>query len=628
MMPRNRRRSSHLALFVPAKAGIYGVQQRSMSPASPLSMLPPRPISFAPNVTPGTYFDSEDTSPATSAPGSPTTHPKLFPPSETPAPPPARKRCPPGKRRSQGYIPRPPNAFMLFRADFVRQKHVPGSIETNHGSLSKIIGNCWKQLPLDEKKVWEARARQEKAAHKVLYPNYRFRPVHNKNKKRAADAADAAKPPKADTRRPEASPEEEIRCEEVTQLLLEGKKGEDLAQAVRALDDRRRALQAARRKCSIQAPQPLSARGFAFASGIMSAPQPTYANTLLSPSSSNNQFFGDNASAGGFLHLRRSSSVPLPGLYNGGGFDVDMGFDAAMGTDFFLPPPPPYEEHASDKDGIALPTVPFLPPPTSAGISGMADSTAHLNFNGSAVAKHQQRMMLGHRRSSSAGAAFGGMQRAWATAFGGGAAGYGFGYFAGPDAQELVLQRDDEPLPDADLSLFDPNFFSGAASSTAPSEDLQAHSSGGSTLPTPCAPFAELALGPGQGMAPPLGPLDTSGFQQPAHRHTRSLSHGISPHELVTPTDAFWASDTAFSMAPPQQQQQQALGLQLGVGPTECAPTDGAGQGFAPYEMQGYAGAGDYDGGAPDAYMDAGGYGYGAMGMGIPMGMPAPYVAC
>ena len=29
---------------------------------------------------------------------------------------------------------------MLFRADFVRQKHVPGSIETNHGSLSKIIG--------------------------------------------------------------------------------------------------------------------------------------------------------------------------------------------------------------------------------------------------------------------------------------------------------------------------------------------------------------------------------------------------------------------------------------------------------------------------------------------------------
>ena len=43
-------------------------------------------------------------------------------------------------KRAPSYIPRPPNAFMLFRADFVRQKHVPGSIETNHGSLSKIIG--------------------------------------------------------------------------------------------------------------------------------------------------------------------------------------------------------------------------------------------------------------------------------------------------------------------------------------------------------------------------------------------------------------------------------------------------------------------------------------------------------
>ncbi|KAF9558778.1 hypothetical protein CPC08DRAFT_616637, partial [Agrocybe pediades] len=78
------------------------------------------------------------------------------------------------------YIPRPPNAFMLFRADFVRQKHVPGSIETDHGSLSRIIGTCWRQLPLEEKRVWEIKAKQEKAAHKARYPDYRFRPVHNK----------------------------------------------------------------------------------------------------------------------------------------------------------------------------------------------------------------------------------------------------------------------------------------------------------------------------------------------------------------------------------------------------------------------------------------------------------------
>jgi len=115
------------AAFNPVKAGTYGVH----SPG-------PRVVTFAPNVTPGTYVEPELPSPDDSNPSSPSS--KLFPPSQLPAPAPARRRVPPGKRRSMGYIPRPPNAFMLFRADFVRQKHVPGSIETNHGSLSKIIG--------------------------------------------------------------------------------------------------------------------------------------------------------------------------------------------------------------------------------------------------------------------------------------------------------------------------------------------------------------------------------------------------------------------------------------------------------------------------------------------------------
>ncbi|KAF8124564.1 high mobility group box domain-containing protein, partial [Boletus edulis] len=79
------------------------------------------------------------------------------------------------------YIPRPPNAFMLFRADFVRQKHVPGLIETNHDSPSKIIGDCWRSLPLEEKRVWEIKAKQEKEAHSKRYPGYRFKPVHNKS---------------------------------------------------------------------------------------------------------------------------------------------------------------------------------------------------------------------------------------------------------------------------------------------------------------------------------------------------------------------------------------------------------------------------------------------------------------
>lgn len=44
------------------------------------------------------------------------------------------------KKRDASYIPRPPNAFILFRSSFIRAQHVPGKIEGNHSALSKIIG--------------------------------------------------------------------------------------------------------------------------------------------------------------------------------------------------------------------------------------------------------------------------------------------------------------------------------------------------------------------------------------------------------------------------------------------------------------------------------------------------------
>ncbi|EIW78169.1 hypothetical protein CONPUDRAFT_107917 [Coniophora puteana RWD-64-598 SS2] len=201
----HRRRSSMaLSGFHPIKAGVYGINTSS-----------PRNVTFAPNVTPVTYVEEPEDDATT--PEDDDTKPRLFPPSEAPNAPPARRRVPPGKRRGSSYIPRPPNAFMLFRADFVRQKHVPGSIETNHGSLSKIIGNCWRNLPLDEKRVWEIRAKEEKKQHKIKYPNYRFRPVHNKNK-----------PKKKDKALPTF--QDEAQCDAITQLLLEGNKGEQLAE--------------------------------------------------------------------------------------------------------------------------------------------------------------------------------------------------------------------------------------------------------------------------------------------------------------------------------------------------------------------------------------------------------------
>ncbi|KNZ78898.1 Transcription factor SOX-7 [Termitomyces sp. J132] len=86
-----------------------------------------------------------------------------------------------GKKLSEGYIPRPMNSFMLFRQHYCSQNHIP-SIRTNSDRLSAILGKYWKNLPLQEKKIWKDMAKEVKEQHMVQYPNYRYRPVHNKNK--------------------------------------------------------------------------------------------------------------------------------------------------------------------------------------------------------------------------------------------------------------------------------------------------------------------------------------------------------------------------------------------------------------------------------------------------------------
>jgi transcription factor SOX7/8/10/18 (SOX group E/F) len=134
---------------------------------------------------------------------------------------------------------------MLFRADFVRQKHVPGTIETNHSSLSKIIGICWRALPLPEKRIWETKAKKAKAEYKIKYPDYKFRHVHNEQGPApAASASHPSVPPSQPASRSMSGrtiksalrPEDKRRCEEVATLLLQGKKGEELAWAVRDFD--------------------------------------------------------------------------------------------------------------------------------------------------------------------------------------------------------------------------------------------------------------------------------------------------------------------------------------------------------------------------------------------------------
>ncbi|KAG6819249.1 hypothetical protein H0H93_013796 [Arthromyces matolae] len=84
-----------------------------------------------------------------------------------------------GKRRDASYIPRPPNAFILFRSSFVRDQKVTNKVEGNHSNLSKIIGKYWKALPKEQRDEWEAKAAQALIDHRKRYPDWRFRPASN-----------------------------------------------------------------------------------------------------------------------------------------------------------------------------------------------------------------------------------------------------------------------------------------------------------------------------------------------------------------------------------------------------------------------------------------------------------------
>ncbi|KLO08422.1 hypothetical protein SCHPADRAFT_835366, partial [Schizopora paradoxa] len=79
--------------------------------------------------------------------------------------------------RPSSYIPRPPNAFILFRASFVRA-HSANSANNSIGStsLSKLAGQAWRALPASEREVWERKALAAQAEHRKKYPDWRFRP--------------------------------------------------------------------------------------------------------------------------------------------------------------------------------------------------------------------------------------------------------------------------------------------------------------------------------------------------------------------------------------------------------------------------------------------------------------------
>ncbi|TFK35697.1 high mobility group box domain-containing protein, partial [Crucibulum laeve] len=71
-------------------------------------------------------------------------------------------------------VPRPRNAFILFRCDFVRQEKLPATVEKDHRNISRIAGKVWKALSEEQKAPWVEMAKREKENHYAMNPGYKY----------------------------------------------------------------------------------------------------------------------------------------------------------------------------------------------------------------------------------------------------------------------------------------------------------------------------------------------------------------------------------------------------------------------------------------------------------------------
>ncbi|KAL7272511.1 slightly ste11-like protein [Rhizina undulata] len=85
-------------------------------------------------------------------------------------------------------IPRPRNAFILFR------QHNHAAVVAKYPGkpnpeISKIIGEMWRESPQETRDIWQKHADEEKKQHLQRFPEYRYQPRRNGKKNAAAAAA-------------------------------------------------------------------------------------------------------------------------------------------------------------------------------------------------------------------------------------------------------------------------------------------------------------------------------------------------------------------------------------------------------------------------------------------------------
>lgn len=94
-------------------------------------------------------------------------------------------------RRSGSRIPRPPNAFLLFRSFLLNYKLRERDLQNKQQTTSIMAANIWRNLPDYVRKAWTAKSKEAVDLHSRLYPNYRFEPSRKASAKNSTAQQEA-----------------------------------------------------------------------------------------------------------------------------------------------------------------------------------------------------------------------------------------------------------------------------------------------------------------------------------------------------------------------------------------------------------------------------------------------------
>lgn len=98
------------------------------------------------------------------------------------------------RQKTRGQIPRPANAFLLFRSDFLKKKSIPKAAESRQQVLSKAISLVWNAKPEEEKNLWKQKAAEVAKSHAEKYPGYKYKPAQREKKAQAKNAGEEKDP--------------------------------------------------------------------------------------------------------------------------------------------------------------------------------------------------------------------------------------------------------------------------------------------------------------------------------------------------------------------------------------------------------------------------------------------------